>query len=708
MGKRGKKNASTSPAQSKLIAFPSASERWLHTFQAVSPAERCLMLPQALNQGPELEADTLRMAFATVSQMLTKANRYDEQQQLAEALRRRSPDIFAEIQPVQNLMQLQQALFSGRLEAIPDLIASWIALRAVTPVQVKAFATRLLVLYGQTDPALALATGLAQPPTEAFLREHLRILEIENGIEQVLRQQAQGQAVAWDKLRARLQGLDAFAFEVLQQRLSVSESASQIALLDAFESRLSSLTDWALIAFARWMLAEHGLSVLISSDLLGAAWPLWDAGSRKRSLAEYVTFTSAQLERYLTTAELEPLDTMLLLWGLPYVYDWLVSADFCPPGQAQKCLTLLGRYRQLLRDNPENALWGFAFFSDWPAPYGVAAAEWAAEVAEIRADRERILPLSEHPGDSAPFDADWPDVAEAAAPADADFDALLGRLASQDEQALAQLEALLGRLSPEQMERLQAFVLQLEFGAAASAKPASTRKSKSTTPKAKASSDAKTRARRPPAQGDCQLCGATVSKPAMVKHLESCHAVHAWRTAKGKPVTGYLLRFRAGPFWLYLLARPEASLADVDTLLRDVWLECCGHLSAFTLGGREYQASPQAGERGMKVRLDKVLPAAGISFDYEYDFGSTTELVGQVIKPLPTAQAEPVGLLARNVDPQPVCETCGAPATVICSECSWSGSGLLCQKHRKRHACGQEMLLPVVNSPRCGVCGYTG
>ncbi len=35
-------------------------------------------------------------------------------------------------------------------------------------------------------------------------------------------------------------------------------------------------------------------------------------------------------------------------------------------------------------------------------------------------------------------------------------------------------------------------------------------------------------------------------------------------------------------------------------------------------------------------------------------------------------------------------------------------AGWLCDSCAEDHKCGEDMLLPVVNSPRTGVCGYTG
>ena len=35
------------------------------------------------------------------------------------------------------------------------------------------------------------------------------------------------------------------------------------------------------------------------------------------------------------------------------------------------------------------------------------------------------------------------------------------------------------------------------------------------------------------------------------------------------------------------------TLADLDDFLRAIWLECCGHLSEFTIGGTSYSSEPE-------------------------------------------------------------------------------------------------------------------
>ena len=44
----------------------------------------------------------------------------------------------------------------------------------------------------------------------------------------------------------------------------------------------------------------------------------------------------------------------------------------------------------------------------------------------------------------------------------------------------------------------------------------------------------------------------------------------------------------------------------------------------------------------------------------------------------------------------------------VSTNCLWSDEGWLCDERAPDHPCGEGMLLPVVNSPRVGMRGYTG
>ena len=183
--------------------------------------------------------------------------------------------------------------------------------------------------------------------------------------------------------------------------------------------------------------------------------------------------------------------------------------------------------------------------------------------------------------------------------------------------------------------------------------------------------------------------------------MEACAAARD-KLGPSQPMT--ILRFEAAGeprYWLLIEANANAKLKHIDALLRQLWLECCGHMSAFRVARRELAMSTTAA-----VAFGR----AGTKLEYEYDFGSTTALTGELVgKRHGAITRAPVRLLARNEPPAWRCAACKALATTICPYCIDAGDDLFCDAHAEAHEhAGEEVYLPVVNSPRMGVCGYAG
>ena len=122
--------------------------------------------------------------------------------------------------------------------------------------------------------------------------------------------------------------------------------------------------------------------------------------------------------------------------------------------------------------------------------------------------------------------------------------------------------------------------------------------------------------------GTCSLCGHEAPKAQMTRHLAACLPNHD-SGAGDETLVHLLIEATNDPdYWLHVEGRAAASLEQLDRLLRDTWLECCGHMSAFYVQGVE---------PAMRSRLDSVFRAKGMLFKYEYDFGSTTRLKGKVV-----------------------------------------------------------------------------
>lgn len=226
-------------------------------------------------------------------------------------------------------------------------------------------------------------------------------------------------------------------------------------------------------------------------------------------------------------------------------------------------------------------------------------------------------------------------------------------------------------------------------------------------------------ARRKQTRGSCVFCGREMTKGGLSRHLKSCtKRTEAIETAnlqiKNGPVQPiYHLQLQdvwGGSYWLHLEIQGEATLKALDDYLRAIWLECCGHLSQFSIGGWSGDEIP------MNRKIKHVL-TPGLTLTHIYDFGTPSETL---IKAVDVRQGRPltqhpIFLMARNKLPEVRCSECDKLARWWCTEC-WIEMGEwvpLCDRHAEEHRTEEHDndeygMSPFVNSPRMGMCGYYG
>lgn len=214
-------------------------------------------------------------------------------------------------------------------------------------------------------------------------------------------------------------------------------------------------------------------------------------------------------------------------------------------------------------------------------------------------------------------------------------------------------------------------------------------------------------------QGRCIGCNKLYSAASAGRHLVACSKInHILQSATSKTGPGYFLKASfvhlPAAYWMFLTVPVNETLELIDRFLRETWLECCGHLSMFTTEEYRYSSHPYDGDLSMKKRIDKIFTPEQ-RLDYVYDFGSSTDLEIKVIDKVEKCPQSQVTLLMQNEPPPFECELCPKSAEIICSICGET----TCISCSKRHGCAKEerdtyMLMPLVNSPRAGVCGYEG
>ena len=107
-------------------------------------------------------------------------------------------------------------------------------------------------------------------------------------------------------------------------------------------------------------------------------------------------------------------------------------------------------------------------------------------------------------------------------------------------------------------------------------------------------------------KGVCNYCKHELTRSGMARHLRDCtQRLNKIRQAneRGRREKQYHLQVRDAyglGYWLQLEMRGSATLEDLDWYLRVIWLECCGHLSDFTIRSQRYtQLTPGLFDFGM-------------------------------------------------------------------------------------------------------------
>ena len=205
-------------------------------------------------------------------------------------------------------------------------------------------------------------------------------------------------------------------------------------------------------------------------------------------------------------------------------------------------------------------------------------------------------------------------------------------------------------------------------------------------------------------EGRCLYCDELLSQAEIGRHLTK-HLGHMEKESAREKQSNYChVEVEANEMFLHLLVKGDAPMKTIDGFLRDIWLECCGHLSGF-------------GHKNFKIKMKDLVEDVfqpKIKIFHDYDYGTTTRVFLNAKKQYLLNLKEKIILLSRNEPLKIICTSCKKnPAINICTVCCYEEIAFFCKKCSAKHAETCEDFadyaeMPVVNSPRMGECGYTG
>ena len=228
-------------------------------------------------------------------------------------------------------------------------------------------------------------------------------------------------------------------------------------------------------------------------------------------------------------------------------------------------------------------------------------------------------------------------------------------------------------------------------------------------------------------KGYCKYCGKEYTRAGILRHLQACKER---KSSVSKEIGKRRCRYfeiaisdkYLKEYWLIIEANENTTLKVLDEFIRDIWVECCDHLSMFICNDVQYESCPDTHRffvkpaKNMNFRLKDVVEVGDTMF-YAYDFGSTTQLV---IKIHSCRDGEKrnneIVILSRNNPLKIVCSKCGKnearfvnPQAYYYDESPfWCEDCLKNDNADEEEYCESDFFLPICNSPRMGVCGYEG
>lgn len=92
---------------------------------------------------------------------------------------------------------------------------------------------------------------------------------------------------------------------------------------------------------------------------------------------------------------------------------------------------------------------------------------------------------------------------------------------------------------------------------------------------------------RKTSSGICTYCLAPIAKPSrsILDHITGCPEQKV--IDENLEYSDHLIMMIEGEdpnYWMIIKTLPNNTLTRLDTFLRNIWVECCGHMSEFSYG----------------------------------------------------------------------------------------------------------------------------
>lgn len=399
-----------------MAAIAIDPEQWYADYEAASVKQQYVMLLDVIAQpiAPEVIEDLdLGMLLVMMRDELVNHNQLEQAIGFIQTLQEKQPALYQQEFPFLDNLRVEYYLYKNDRDRAHQALQQFIA-HPVEDIDQTLAILDYLKFYDAVDLAIELCRAAYKPTQES--QQVVLGTELEFGkvllqaqMQQAYQQLQAGQSVDWDTFANEVTtyGFDRKpqSLEDLQHHLTHSvESSPEFLNLFKRDRRKALLA--LSVTFCKDMAEQKQFSFICS----GAIWQavcdfLGGRDLPHKQLAHpdlFFHFTQPQLDKHIAQKiggflSMQQVVGVGLLWGLTYVYDWLLAKQVIQPAVQQAAIEITTALKADFMDGFSN-LWKYDFVHRWQLPDSITPEAFAVEAQRFAVTLADETPLSDDPG----------------------------------------------------------------------------------------------------------------------------------------------------------------------------------------------------------------------------------------------------------------------------------------------------------------------
>lgn len=208
----------------------------------------------------------------------------------------------------------------------------------------------------------------------------------------------------------------------------------------------------------------------------------------------------------------------------------------------------------------------------------------------------------------------------------------------------------------------------------------------------------------------CKICNQKFTERGLKKHIIKCIPttiyngiyMRLYGEKKIKVNDETIIK----KYWVYIVVPLDYTLHKLDSVIRNIWVECCNHLSEFIVSKDNkiniyIYSNHEQEDKDINQQINLLDVIKNKELVYHYDFDNTTKINIEILDIITNKKNnENILLINRNNEVDINCSNCNNSSNKICSICN----KINCCYNSCM--CDNKTLLPLLNSPRMGTCCY--